>query len=248
MRTKIQTELDQNIDKEVVSTREQSGMTLSYLETWYVIDRLNQVLGQGNWAYQIGTLTKVFEGTVKQGYGTKEADVFAVSYTATVYLNASIEGKPVTFSEVGFGDSTDKKNPGKAHEMATKGAVSDGLKRAAKNLGRSMGLALYDKTQEYVGAVQRSSEPTPVVNTVVKDPEIKEAQSIPTNIKTPKELSTKEKIQRDFKILELQKAVSAEAFKMNYLGNKGLSTVAPSDLINVYEKMRKDFPQLSGGN
>jgi recombination DNA repair RAD52 pathway protein len=54
------------------------------------------------------------------------------------------------YGDVGYGDGSDKTNPGKAHELAAKEAVTDALKRCAKNLGMSMGLALYDKTQENV--------------------------------------------------------------------------------------------------
>lgn len=146
-KSEIQSALDSNIPKDVIETREQAGRTLSYLATWYVIDRLNQVLGQGNWGYQIKQLDKVFEGTIQQSSG----EVFTTSYTAQVALFATVEGKTVIFTEVGYGDGTDRKSQGKAHELATKEAVSDALKRGAKNLGRSMGLALYDKTQEFVG-------------------------------------------------------------------------------------------------
>ena len=44
MKSALQQTLDENIPKDCVSTRQQAGTNLSYLEAWYVIDRLNQVL------------------------------------------------------------------------------------------------------------------------------------------------------------------------------------------------------------
>jgi recombination DNA repair RAD52 pathway protein len=59
-------------------------------------------------------------------------------------------GVKTEFIDYGYGDGSDKFKIGKAHELAVKEAVTDGIKRCAKNLGMSMGLALYDKTQENV--------------------------------------------------------------------------------------------------
>lgn len=262
MKSLLQTTLDENITKDVISTRTQAGQELSYLETWYVIDRLNQVLGQGNWAYQIGTLIKVYEGEVEQYSGK----AFSASYTATVYLNCNIDGKPTVFSDVGYGQGSDKKNPGNAHEMATKGAVSDALKRAAKNLGRSMGLALYDKTQEYVGDNNVGKKETKNVTIQEKHQtisgtvgNIKDGEEVST--KTQTTLSTKKTfhngndgIERPIKklieetvgFLVAQKKISVDAFKTNYLGGKGLSTTAPSEYPIIYEKLKKDFFTTNG--
>ena len=74
--------------------------------------------------------------------------VHTAHYIARVRLEVPILG--CIFSDVGYGDGSDAKNAGKAHELAAKESVTDGLKRAAKNLGMSMGLALYSKEQENV--------------------------------------------------------------------------------------------------
>lgn len=142
----IVAELDSKIPRDVISQRDAgNGRSLSYLEGHYVIDRLNKVLGVGKWAYG-AELTKVFEGEAN--------GKFATSYIAKVRMVVTIGAseKEVTteFIDVGYGDGFDKANPGKAHELAVKEAVTDGIKRCAKNLGMSMGLALYDKTQENV--------------------------------------------------------------------------------------------------
>jgi hypothetical protein len=62
----------------------------------------------------------------------------------------------------------------------------------------------------------------------------------------PISANTKTLIEEVYKTLLLQNKISKEAFKMNYLGNKGLSTVLPSELPNIYNKLKKDFPHLNG--
>lgn len=260
-KTETQVKLDENIPKDEVSTREGGGgKSLSYLETWYVIDRLNQVLGQGNWGYQTSKLDKVFEGKTGQWnyQEKKEVDVFATSYIATVALFAVIEGKTVIFTEVGYGDGTDKKNPGKAHELATKEAVSDGLKRAAKNLGRSMGLALYDKTQEYVGKASsaNASKTGGVSTNTVGNKQTKEeakpvlgigyvATSSILNTETRSvSKPTKDLITAAFKTLEAQGKITKETFKEKYQKGVGISKLTEDQLTGVLNNVKQDYPHL----
>lgn len=181
-------QLDKPIPREAVSERSDGRVTLSYLEGWYVINRLNQVLGQGNWSYQTINISKVFDGFITSARGTEQ---HYTSYTALVQLSARIDGNVVVFSDVGFGDGRDSSNPGKTHELAVKEAVTDGLKRCAKNLGMSMGLALYDKSQANVIEAEASEVPAnvPTTNTPAnssavtfssKDSAIKELKKIIT--------------------------------------------------------------------
>lgn len=150
-------EMDEKIPRDCVSERAGgSGRKLSYLEGWYVIDRLNKVFGQGNWAYD-STVSLLHVGTAETRNGT----VHSVHYSAKVRLVVTIGSTPTEFSDYGYGDGTDSNSPGKAHELAIKESVTDGLKRCAKNLGMSFGLALYDKTQENV----EEAGPTTISNT-----------------------------------------------------------------------------------
>jgi hypothetical protein len=160
---KIREQLDQPIPRDVISERDGGGKRkLSYLEGWYVIDRLNKILGQGNWDYSTEEMKLVHSGVVQNSYGQ---DVHTVHYIARVALTVrNISGPEkygVTFIDYGYGDGSDKTNPGKAHELAVKEAVTDGLKRCAKSLGMSMGLALYDKTQENVSDAEPEKAPVP---------------------------------------------------------------------------------------
>ncbi len=242
-KTEIQTLLDENIPESVIKHRDQGGKTLSYLEAWYVIDRMNQIFGQGNWGYTIQTLNKVHDGEVEQYNGK----AFSTNYIACITAYADVDGKRVQFTDVGYGDGTDKKNPGKAHELASKEAVSDGMKRACKNFGRSLGLALYDKTQEFVGKPNtEASQPTPDNTTVApkshQEPTPRAVNSVANN----KDRPIKELVSSVFKALEAQGKITAVDFKKKYLGGKGLSTLTPKQLEPIYEAVSKDFNL--GGN
>lgn len=147
----VRKKLDEKIPRSAVSLRDGGGpKKLSYLEGWYVIARLNEVLGQGKWQYETYSLEMVHSGEVN---GKQ-----CVHYIAKVQLTAEIGSETVRFSDYGYGDGTDKYNIGKAHELAAKEAVTDGVKRCAKNLGMSLGLALYDKTQENVSDEDETKE------------------------------------------------------------------------------------------
>lgn len=145
----IEQDLNSKIPASAVSSREGGGgKQLSYLAGHYVIDRLNKVFGPFGWASQTTSIDKLFEGEVTNRYGKKTN---YVSYRATVRLVVTgPDNKATEHTLNGFGDGQDQDNAGKAHELAIKEAETDALKRCAKNLGMSMGLALYDKTQENV--------------------------------------------------------------------------------------------------
>jgi len=157
-RSKLQNELDAPIPTSVISQREGGGgRMLDYLEGQYVIDRLNKVLGQGNWSYKTQSINLVHSGKITDKYNKEK---HTVHYVAQVELLANLEDRQVLFSDVGYGDGTDKENIGKAHELAVKEAVTDAVKRCAKNLGQSMGLALYDKSKQNVWDDSQDSQNT----------------------------------------------------------------------------------------
>lgn len=247
-KTELQKELDKNIPESVITTREGvGGKSLSYLEGWYVIDSLNQKIGQGNWCYSVQQLTKVYEGSLKNNYG----EIFSTSYIATVSLTAEIDGKNVYFSDVGYGDGSDKKSPGKAHELAVKEAVTDGIKRAAKNLGRSMGLALYDKEQTYVGNTQVEPQEvkvaTPVATKFSKEVVAVATETTLSDARTQSgtgRLTNKTLVEKAFKFLVSTNKETKESLKKKYTDNKGLSGLTPAELDGVLLKLKSDYNQL----
>lgn len=140
--------LNANLDPKWVKTRPQAGQTLSYVEGWYVIDRLNEIVGNAGWSYDVPMPQIVVDeerdgGTDRNG--KPRGMRWHVTYTARCVLKVG----DATICDWGAGHGVDK-DRGIAHESAIKEAATDALKRCAKSLGRSMGLALYDKHQEHV--------------------------------------------------------------------------------------------------
>ena len=136
-------ELDSKIPREEVSSRDAGqGRRLDYVSGYYVISQLNRILGPDNWAYS-SEVNLLFSGVVN--------DRHSVHYSARVRFVAKFpNGETTEFTDYGYGDGMDKTNPGKAHELAIKESITDGIKRCAKNLGNRLGLALYSKDQENV--------------------------------------------------------------------------------------------------
>ncbi len=140
----IEQELDQKIPRSAVSERDGGGgRRLSYLEGHYVIDRLNKVFGALNWDKEILDVRQIVNTTNKG-----EFPAYLVKVRLHVRSHEKNHIPTVSFRE-GYGYGADKSGMN-AHELAIKEAVTDALKVAAKDLGQSMGLALYDKTQENV--------------------------------------------------------------------------------------------------
>lgn len=160
----LQKELDSPIPRSAVKEREGAGKRrFSYLSTDYVIDRNNKVFGNLNWSSNTIENRCVYEGVVKNSYGKEK---YSASYIARVQVEVQHideNGRIMRTSHVGtgYGDGDDASHPGKAHELAAKEAESDALKRACKNLGQSMGLALYDKDQTNVADDEEGNAPAP---------------------------------------------------------------------------------------
>lgn len=139
----IQKFLEQPIPRTDVKTRDGGrGKSLSYLESWRVVDLMNEAFGNLGWDSETVEMREV-----KGPAGTPKP-----VYVARVRIKAFVslgDGKFLTIVKEGCGWGSDKSdmNP---HEMAVKEAESDAFKRAAMKFGKRLGLALYDKTQEFV--------------------------------------------------------------------------------------------------
>jgi len=134
-----QKELDSKIPRDVISLRDGGGgRKLSYLEGWYVIDRLNKIFGPLGWSKQITDIKQVVNTTSRGEFP---------AYLVKVKLSIHHGSLDVVKEAYGYGADKSSQN---AHELAIKEAVTDALKVAAKDLGMSLGLALYDKEQTNV--------------------------------------------------------------------------------------------------
>lgn len=124
--------LGQDLPADAVRTRPQAGQTLSFVESAYVIKRLNEVFGHDGWDI------------------TYDAPVVVAGDRPMIYVAARLRAAGVTRGDVGVGLAASAKPD--AFETAIKAAYTDGLKRAARTFGASLGLALYDKSGADVGA------------------------------------------------------------------------------------------------
>lgn len=136
----IEKEAGAKLSRENVAKRSGGGgKDLSYVEAHYVIQRMNEIFGPMGWDSETVEMREVTLEGAKPAYVAK-VRVSAIVKTEEGYMKSVKEG-------FGFGSDKSGLNP---HEMAVKEAESDAFKRAARQFGMSLGLALYDKTQENV--------------------------------------------------------------------------------------------------
>lgn len=235
-KTELQQKLDEAIPQEAIATRKQGGVELSYLSGAYVINRLNQVLGNGQWSYTIVELKNVYEGKIDQYSG----EAYTTSYVARIQLCAA----NAIYEEVGYGDGTDKKSPGKAHELATKEAVTDALKRAAKNLGMSLGLQLYFKEGQYVGETEiKNDKRTEELGGMSSS----SSESGNTAVKSTKKSSAtllRKQIKSAYAVLSGQKKITKEEFQKEYTQGIKVDDLDETNINLIITKLKTTFPEL----
>jgi len=147
--------LKQPIDPKVVSSREQKGMQLSYLESWYVINEANRIFGFDGWWSETVQLDCV------------HSDEFLVTYIAKVKVTVG----NVIREGVGAGHGRGQNvKQGDKHESAVKEAESDARKRALMQFGSQFGLSLYDGKKKWKTVKKdRSAEQVQNLAVVAKD-------------------------------------------------------------------------------
>jgi len=138
----IKNQLEQPLDPSVIRQREQAGVKLAYIEAWYAVAKLNEILGHGGWHRETLDVTLLTERSAN--------DKWHVSYRARVRLTITAGDAAIVRDGCGAGHGVGK-HLGECHESALKEAESDALKRAASTLGWPLGLALYDSSRAHVG-------------------------------------------------------------------------------------------------
>ncbi len=126
--------------KHVVKPSGNFGPKGDYIEGWHAINELNRIFGFDGWSYTINLTRDALERA-------EGKDQWQAAYTCICTLTVG----DVTRQDVGFGSGF-AKAIGDAIEGATKEAVTDALKRAARTFGNVFGLALYDKSRANVCA------------------------------------------------------------------------------------------------
>lgn len=201
----ISAQLDEKIPRDVVSLRDGGGgRKLSYLEGHYVIDRLNKVFGHLNWAKEITDVRLVSNVTNRGEFP---------AYLVKVRLTVFVMNRAMVKEGYGYGSDKSSQN---AHELAIKEAVTDALKVAAKDLGMSMGLALYDKTQENV------EDDKPKAAEVTKPVEVK--------AKSSDKESLVASVKKAAEVLDKLRRKSIQDFKNQLTNEYGVEKVAELDV------------------
>ncbi len=224
-REQIEAQLEENIPREAIATRSAgAGRSLDYLASWYVIDRMNKVFGPMGWDCETVSMQQV---------GTPECAryVAKVRITASVRENDS-EGNLIGYTKVireGTGWGSDKpRRDGSVespHEMASKEAESDALKRAAMKLGISMGLGLYDKSGSFIDEAE-----TPAQAPAAKQ-EAFNRDSLNKRISTMSQVVIAKRV----KTLDQLKADMREKYSVD--ATKELSDTQAKELLNTLETL-----------
>lgn len=134
---RLQARLNQRLGPEYVSTRAGpgGGPKVFYLEGWKAIDLANEVFGFNGWSSSIVSFDVDYCDQTESGR-------YNIGLSATVRVTL----RDGTFHEdVGYGTMDNAMKKGQGMEKAKKEAITDALKRALRNFGRSLGNCLYDK-------------------------------------------------------------------------------------------------------
>lgn len=250
----LEKELDDKIPRSAVEERDGGGgRKLSYLTGHYVIDRLNKVFGHLNWGKEILEAKEVVNKTNR---GEFPAYLVKLRLTVQVPLNDG-SGLFKHVVKEGYGYGADKSNLN-AHELAIKEAVTDALKVAAKDLGQSMGLALYSRDQENVDDNEHKAdnvikmeidhgnrrghdskevskpqikiEPkSPDTAGTSKDTETGGGESKAASVVEPNAAKLEEAIRTYVRIADKQKKLTVEAFKAYLTQSFGVGKLAELD-------------------
>ncbi len=131
--------LTQPLDPRLIARRQAGrGQTVAYLEGHQAINQANRIFGHGRWGAElVGPVG--YRELVRVDRRTGETQSVGM-YWATVRVRSA---GCVPRSDVGCAFTTDE-SP-EAHDTAIKGAVTDAMKRALRQLGDQFGNALYDR-------------------------------------------------------------------------------------------------------
>lgn len=149
--------LDAPLDPRRVFTREGSGrQRLSYLQAHDVKRTANRIFGYGGWDYEVQELVCIGE----EPFTRNGKNGVRVGYLALVTVSAAGCHR----GDTGYGDAIEYTGSRiTPHELASKEAVSDALKRCLASFGDQFGLCLYgDDPAPAEPEPERSPAPVPM--------------------------------------------------------------------------------------
>jgi DNA repair and recombination protein RAD52 len=153
---KIIIELQKPIKREDVAEREAGygKAKLKYLESYFVIEQANRIFGENNWSMEVKEVKEIAKNIAKRPVykdgqkalnkdgSTIFQDNYEVLFTSIVKITVNGFGSK---EDVGSCGGSSKSSFLEATEIAYKGCVSDGMKRAFRLFGDQFGNSLYDK-------------------------------------------------------------------------------------------------------
>lgn len=146
--------LHQVLGPEYVSYRRgQGNQQFAYLESHEVIRLLNTIFGWSGWSSNIA---KSEIDYVKQENGRWNAGV-AVTVRLIVPVREDGGLREVYREDTGWGSMDNGPSESKAVEKARKHAVTDGIRRTARQFGDLLGSCLYDK--QYLSKIKTMRRP-----------------------------------------------------------------------------------------
>ena len=154
-RNVVAEQLDRYLGPEYVSYRRgEGGRMLAYAEGHEVITLMNMIFGWEGWNSKI--VSSVVDYAEVGNGGKWNVGVAAtVRLTATFLAGACV--REVCHEDTGYGTMENGPSRGKATEKSRKEAVTDALKRAARQFGNATGGCLYNK--EYLERVKKVKGP-----------------------------------------------------------------------------------------
>ena len=145
--------LNEELNPQLVSEREGAGgRTVKYIEAHVAIDQANRIFGYGSWGPRVlegPTLHSITVAAPATGEITESHEYYTAQVGIWVYgqMRSSDEG----FCEVRrLKKGTQRGALVGMHEMARKGAISDGIKRALRSFDKQFGNDLYGDDVEAV--------------------------------------------------------------------------------------------------
>lgn len=132
---------DFDIDPAFIRSKPKGGRRMYFVETHFVIDQLNHVFNH-QWNSEIKGAEYVF----------REAGSTSGRMNIVCEVKLKLTTPHGFHEDIGFGSATNL-SPSDAHEVSKKAAVSDAIKRCARQIGRRFGNCLYRK--DYQNGIQK---------------------------------------------------------------------------------------------
>ena len=148
-------QLNRYLGPEFISYRRgEGGKMLAYAEGHEVINLMNWIFRWDRWNSKVVSFVTDY---AEAGNGGKWSVGVAATVRVSVLVSEEGKAREVSHEDTGYGTMDNGPSRGKAMEKCRKEAVTDALKRAARQFGNATGGCLYNK--EYLERVKRVKGP-----------------------------------------------------------------------------------------